>query len=122
MTEKLEKVINIVGSSERFAKGCKHNKFIVDTQLGYVKCGICNEHLNPMWVIEQYANHEHRLFQQLNRLNSLTKILKDKTKCKCEHCGQMTKIENSREMNKAYWEGTAIGDGTVEINFEDLKR
>ncbi|HHG3329084.1 TPA: hypothetical protein ACPVYZ_004250 [Vibrio parahaemolyticus] len=122
MTEKIEKVINLVGSSERFAKGCKHNRFTVDTQLGYVKCGICNEHLNPMWVIEQYANSEHRLFQQVNRLSALTKILKDKTKCKCEHCGQMTKIESSREMNKAYWEGTAIDDGVVEINLNELTK
>lgn len=101
----IERVTTVVDMSKRFAKGCKHNKFIVDGQLATVECGICGEKLNPIWVLEQYANEEHRLFKQFNRLKALIKIAKDKTKCKCEHCKQMTRIANSRESNKAYWEG-----------------
>ena len=96
MTEKIIHVVN------RFSARCKHNKFIVDNQLGYVKCGLCGEHLNPIWVIEQYANHEHRLFQHLERLERLIELTKEKTKCKCEHCGEITKIANKNEINKAF--------------------
>ena len=98
---KPEKIVTVVSKTERyFAKKCQHNKFVVDTQLGYVKCGLCGEHLNPMWVIEQYANAEHRLFKQFEYLTGLNQELKDKTKCKCQHCGKMTSIASRREINK----------------------
>lgn len=96
----MEKVVEIV---HRFSRRCQHNKFIVDTELGYVRCGICDEHLNPMWVIKQYGNEEHRLFKQLERLQSLVKELEKKTRCKCDHCGKMTTMATQREVNKAYW-------------------
>ncbi|MCY9874521.1 hypothetical protein [Vibrio barjaei] len=94
----MEKVITVVG---RFAQRCKHNKFIVDPQLGVVKCGICGESLNPMWVLEQYASGEHRLIQQVERLRRLVEETKDKTKCKCQHCGKMTTIANKDEVRRA---------------------
>ena len=92
-----DKVITTVN---RFSGRCKHNKFILDPKLGYVKCEMCDEHLNPMWVIEQYANYEHRLFQQLHRLEKLVELTKDKTKCKCQHCGKMTSIANKNETSR----------------------
>lgn len=93
-----EKVIQVV---TRIGPQCQHNKFILDDRLGYVKCGICGEHLNPMWVIEQYANHEHRLFQNISFLKRLAEEIKDKTRCKCEHCGEITRIANDREVSRS---------------------
>ena len=95
----MDRVIEI---TKRKSHDCKHNKFIVDPQLGYVECGICGEHLNPMWVVGQYANGEHRLFKQFERLKRLAEETKGKTRCKCEHCGEMTKIANKAEINRTF--------------------
>lgn len=94
-----DKVIQVV---ERFARKCQHNKFILDDQLGYVKCGICGEQLNPMWVIQRFADSEHRLFQHLEKLRNLVEVTKGKARCKCEHCGKVTRIATEREVNKAF--------------------
>lgn len=94
-----DKVIQVV---KRFARNCQHNKFILDDQLGYVKCGICGEQLNPMWVIQRFSDSEHRLFRHLEQLRNLVEVTKNKTRCKCEHCGKMTNIATEREVNKAF--------------------
>ena len=96
----MEKIIKI---ESKLSGRCQHNKFIFNEELGYVECGICGKHLNPMWVIEQYADQEHRLFQQFERLKRLIEETKHKTKCKCEHCGKTTNIANNKEANKAYF-------------------
>ena len=93
----------VIQTVTRFSGHCKHNKFLVDTRLDYIKCAICGEHLNPMWVVSQYADDEHRLCKHLKRLERLIEETKHKTKCKCEHCGEMTKIANQKEINKTYY-------------------
>ena len=98
--DNFEKIIEITKTK---GHECQHNKFKLNPQNGYVECAICGEHLNPVWVIEQYANAEHRLFQKLERLQRLAKEIENKTKCKCEHCGKMTRIASSRQINKTYY-------------------
>ncbi|WCH25215.1 hypothetical protein [Aeromonas salmonicida] len=92
----------VIQQVDRFARDCRHNKFIYDETLGYVECGICGEHLNPMWVIEQFTNKESRVVRYLEQLNRLVDETRAKTKCKCQHCGQMTDIANEREVSKAF--------------------
>lgn len=72
---------------------CIHNKFIVDPELDYVRCGICGEHLNPMCVLRDLANREHRASQRVRVLNEMAEKAIQKNRCKCEHCGKMTRIQ-----------------------------
>jgi len=72
---------------------CRHNKFLIDPQLGYVECGICGEKLNPMWVLEQLCSEEARYYKHLEALTELAKKAEKKNRCKCEHCKKMTKIQ-----------------------------
>ena len=71
---------------------CRHNKFNVDPRLGTVECGICGEKLNPMWVLDQLCNHESRVWVQYERVRELAIKTRDKLRCKCQHCGKMTRI------------------------------
>ena len=71
---------------------CIHNKFILDSSLDTVKCGICDQSLNPMWVLEQLAIKEHRYVMRLKELHKEEVKAAGKMKCKCKHCGKMTKI------------------------------
>ena len=74
---------------------CMHNKFEIDEQLDYIACGICGEHLNPMWVLRQLANKEARFNNQINELLKKAKKAEAKNRCKCEHCKKMTKIQRT---------------------------
>lgn len=94
-----ERVIQQAG---RFAGSCQHNKFIYDETKGYVECGICGEHLNPMWVLQQFTDTESRVVRHLNQLKRLVEETKAKTKCKCQNCGKMTDIANDREASRAF--------------------
>lgn len=71
---------------------CAHNKFVLDPTLAHVECGICGEKLNPMWVIEQYANREHRAWMRIFELDKIAEKAVKKDRCKCEKCGEMTRI------------------------------
>lgn len=88
--------------ADRFAGRCQHNKFIYDETLGYVECGLCGEHLNPLWVIGQFTDKESRAVRYLAQLEQLVADTKAKTRCKCQHCGEMTNIANDREISRAF--------------------
>jgi hypothetical protein len=72
---------------------CQHNKFLYDPKLAYVECGICKEKLNPIWVIEQLSSREARANMQLDGINKQVEKAKKKNRCKCEHCGKLTRIQ-----------------------------
>lgn len=91
----------ILHLKNKYRPNCSHNKFIVDPQLSTVECGLCGEKLNPMWVLEQYAKGESRLFNQLYTLKSEIEISKSKVRCKCKHCGKITSILSDSDIVKA---------------------
>jgi len=74
---------------------CRHNRYIVDPRLSVVECGICGEKLNPMWVLEQLCGRENRAADRLEFLNKQAEKAINKNRCKCEKCGEMTRIQRS---------------------------
>jgi len=82
----------VIHARSAFERKCKHTKFIVDESLNEVECGICGEKLNPIWVISQMANKEHRALIRLDEINKIADKALAKTKCKCQHCHKMTDI------------------------------
>ena len=71
---------------------CRHNKFIVDETMGDVICGICEERLNPIWCLVQISKTESRMWSNLIDLEKLVYKTRDKLRCKCQKCGEMTRI------------------------------
>ncbi|EKO3439510.1 hypothetical protein NTE19_003402 [Vibrio fluvialis] len=82
---------------------CKHAQFMVDQQLDTVECGKCGERLSPVWVLSQLADKETELRRRFSISKALAEEVKDKTKCKCEHCGKITSIANKQEVNRAWY-------------------
>ena len=82
---------------------CKHNSIVMDSKVAMVRCGLCGEQLNPLWVLEQLCDKEASARQELDRLKRQIEITKNKTRCKCQKCGEMTGILNHSEINKAYY-------------------
>lgn len=86
----------------RYPVKCKHGEFIVDDQLDTVECGKCGEKLSPMWVLLQFAYKDSQVRQRFAINEALVEEISKKTKCKCEHCGKLTKIASRQEANRAY--------------------
>lgn len=86
----------------RYPIKCKHGEFIVDDQLDTVECGKCGEKLSPVWVLLQFADKDSDIRRRFATNEALVEEIQKKTKCKCEHCGKLTKIANPQEVNRAY--------------------
>lgn len=75
---------------------CWHmHGFVVDDQLAEVTCSACGEKLNPMWVLAQLAQREHRYHELHARYHDELKRLAERERTKCQHCGQMTRISRA---------------------------
>lgn len=75
---------------------CRHNHgYIVDGKLAEVTCAGCKEKLNPIWVLEQLMNKEHRFHELHERYQDEMKRLGTRSKTKCQHCQKMTRISQS---------------------------
>ncbi len=76
---------------------CQHGDFLVDETKAEVECGICKEKLNPMWVLNRIAQADSNFRREHARLRAVNQIMKEKmenrTRCKCQHCGKMTRIK-----------------------------
>ncbi|WP_051957935.1 hypothetical protein [Desulfobacter vibrioformis] len=72
--------------------GCKHMHILVHEDLAYCKCKDCGELLNPMAVLCRFARKESRYVYERIALNNQRKKLEAKKRTKCEHCGEMTRV------------------------------
>ncbi len=75
-----------------YQRKCQHVQFEVDESLNIVTCTQCNKELNPMWLVKQMCYEESRILQRINFLHEVEFKARHKTRCKCSHCGHMTKI------------------------------
>lgn len=72
---------------------CQHLRMSVDTELATVECDDCHEKLNPVAVLMRFATEESRWQRQAKELKELHAKLDERIRCKCQHCGQMTRIK-----------------------------
>lgn len=78
-------------------EACMHSplmgcSYIVDPKLAEVECGKCGEKLNPMWVLAEIASHDRRLHESQARYQDEQRRLAERSRTKCQHCHQMTRI------------------------------
>lgn len=74
---------------------CWHKRYIVDDKAAEVTCADCNEKLNPMWVLQQLCNAENRYHELRARYHEELKRLGERSRTKCQYCGEMTRISKS---------------------------
>jgi hypothetical protein len=61
-----------------------------------VECGHCGTRLEPMWVLSQMAKRESRYRRTVERCHEELSRLAERSKTRCECCGEMTSISRSR--------------------------
>lgn len=87
------KVISLCEARSRFAPGkCQHRQMIVDEELATVECKTCGEKLNSVAMLARFAREESLWQRRGEELKKLHAALDAKVRCKCQHCGQMTRV------------------------------
>lgn len=72
---------------------CNHRDFKLDETRDVVVCGICSEDLSPLWVLKQFSKRESWTHRRITEAREALKKAESKNRCKCEHCGKMTKVQ-----------------------------
>ena len=77
-------------------KTCQHTRVLIDEKLYYIECEQCGERLDPVgWLIGLKKRGLAVLFeyqQTMREQEKLIAYIKKHNRCKCEHCGRLTKI------------------------------
>jgi hypothetical protein len=73
---------------------CLHMRgpYKIDDSLAEVTCGECGDKLNPIWVLKRMAAKDSVFQQSARRYQDEMKRLEERSRTKCEYCGQMTRI------------------------------
>lgn len=75
---------------------CPHfGPFLVDDKAATVECQQCGERLDPMYVLGRLAREETRWHETHKRYHEELARLKERSRTKCQHCGEMTRISRS---------------------------
>lgn len=73
-------------------RGCQHKRALIDRKLGMLECADCGKTLNPIEFLVYLAGEEGLWFHNRQKYYDAMKRLDARSKTKCEHCGQMTRI------------------------------
>lgn len=71
---------------------CRHNQVLVDEKLAEVECADCGAKLNPMWVLINLAHEDSLLRTNWAGMRAEIRLLGERTRTKCQHCGKMTRV------------------------------
>lgn len=75
---------------------CRHfnTSFEVDVDAGDCKCLGCGERVTAIFVLEQLMKLESRWMRTREAHQDEMKRLAERTRTKCQHCGEMTRISS----------------------------
>jgi DNA-directed RNA polymerase subunit RPC12/RpoP len=94
----------IIDNSRRYRQDqCQHKgPYVIDRKLAVVECEDCGAYLNPLYVLEMLAYQETywntRQEELTTYLATVNEELKERTRTRCTHCGNMTAIKLKHEI------------------------
>lgn len=73
---------------------CRHHftQFEVDVDEHKCKCLGCGENVSPFLVLRELMRHESQWMRTRLAYIEESKRLKERSRTKCQHCGEMTRI------------------------------
>lgn len=74
---------------------CMHKRFTVDERLQEIECRDCKAKLNPMYALLSLCRQEGRYHELHERYQDEMQRLAERTRTKCQHCDQMTRISRN---------------------------
>jgi hypothetical protein len=83
----------IKSTNTRYMPGkCQHNHMTIDDQLWNLKCDDCGASLNPFEALKRLSYEAEKWEQEQKRAVEVRAEIDKRVRCKCQHCGQMTRI------------------------------
>jgi hypothetical protein len=73
-------------------KRCDHVNILVDPEMAYIECRECGEHLDPVQYLYKLACAERLMTFRAQDMRNYENSIEKKNRCKCEKCGEMTRI------------------------------
>lgn len=87
------RVISLRDAMAKFRpEKCRHLRIVVDEMLNEVECEDCGAKLNPIAVLVKMAHEESLWGYRGDELKKLQESLGAKSRCKCQHCGRLTRV------------------------------
>lgn len=76
---------------------CRHHftSFEVDTDNHQCKCLKCGERVSPFIVLQELMRLESQWMRTREAYIEESKRLKERSRTKCQHCGEMTRISKA---------------------------
>lgn len=74
---------------------CSHRRLEVDIKQELVMCLDCKERISPMTALKQMMDAEGQLHKRIEGMKEVLEKAAKKNRCKCDKCGQMTKIQRN---------------------------
>lgn len=84
--------------SRRFNKTCPHRSVFIDTAASEIECQACGIKMNPVEYLANLVDEWHRVQYMYEKYNAAIELLKDKQKCRCQHCGKFTEVKPNRKI------------------------
>lgn len=81
---------------------CQHRgSFTLDADAGKCFCDDCNGEVSPMFVLDQLMKEESRWMRTRSAYRDEMKRLAERSRTKCEKCGQITGNKPTSEASSA---------------------
>ena len=98
-----ENIIDIeIKRGEYEANRCNHHRIAINERLAFIKCRDCGETLDPLRYLIDQGEDINRLIRKRNEIardiNDIDAQLKESSKCRCQHCGKMTRINGLKRV------------------------
>lgn len=76
---------------------CHHflTSYEIDVDAGKCKCLKCGAEVSPIFVLEQLMHQESKWMRQREAYLADMKRLAERSRTKCQHCGQLTRISRA---------------------------
>jgi len=94
--------ITIASNYRRQDTKCSHSRVIVDEELAQLECETCGKEINPIHYLAFLASEWHQVEDLRKRQEAACKLYESKTRTKCEHCQQMTKIRSPKDFERNF--------------------
>ena len=78
---------------KKYHGACQHRRITVDPEYTQLECRDCGKQLNPVEWLANKSEFYQGLQYERHRWEAAKKHYEVKSKCKCEHCGKMTRIK-----------------------------
>lgn len=84
----------------RLAPLCLHRRATIDAEARLVECADCKASLDPIEFLALLAREETRLDRLRESNAAVSKMLDEKRRFKCAHCGKFTDVTKSGRENR----------------------